>query len=453
MNGNKFFELAEAKRNSYYLEQSWLQGLMVILLGLTIGTPVRLDPDMYWHLATGRWIAQNGALPHVDVFSWTVPGREWVNHEWLTQQFMYGVYEVGGYGLLLLVFAAIYALAFYVVYTTTHGRWVVVCIGIIVSFTAAGARPQVLPLLWAALLIRLLQWDKDYGNPLRDFALIPAVLSYWAFTHGSYPLGFLLVGFMGLWYWPFFLSLAFALLFVGLHPYAPQIFYYPILTLTSDFMREHIVEWHAPLSPAYMVWWGYVLMTAGAVYRAITEKTFHARDSFVGPLILLGCTSIRHIPLAVILTLPFTMQYLNIYGVFKPFSLLVVEAKRWAVAGQFIILILSWLVLPFYGLESRYPAGALPYLAGEDVKVFNQYNWGGYLIWNGIEVFADGRADMYGDQYLFEYVAIQEGHTQQLAKRGVTHVLVSPSSKLISQLEAEGWKLIYEDELSVVYQR
>ncbi len=36
--------------------------------------------------------------------------------------------------------------------------------------------------------------------------------------------------------------------------------------------------------------------------------------------------------------------------------------------------------------------------------VLNEYNFGGFLIFNGVRPFIDGRADMYGDKFLDEYI-------------------------------------------------
>ena len=36
------------------------------------------DPDTWWHLRTGQWILENGAVPDADPFSFTVPGAPWL---------------------------------------------------------------------------------------------------------------------------------------------------------------------------------------------------------------------------------------------------------------------------------------------------------------------------------------------------------------------------------------
>jgi hypothetical protein len=49
--------------------------LTIVILGL-FGMAVRnvLDPDVWWHLKTGEYIAAHRAVPHADPFSYTRAG-------------------------------------------------------------------------------------------------------------------------------------------------------------------------------------------------------------------------------------------------------------------------------------------------------------------------------------------------------------------------------------------
>ena len=71
---------------------------------LSFAAPILNDGDTFWHVATGRWILQHGAVPATDPFSFTFVGRPWVTHEWLTEVVMAAAYLSGGWaGLMLLV--------------------------------------------------------------------------------------------------------------------------------------------------------------------------------------------------------------------------------------------------------------------------------------------------------------------------------------------------------------
>jgi hypothetical protein len=122
-----------------------------------------VDNDLFWHLATGRYIWATGHIPLVDPFSWTVPGRRWIAHEWLTELWLYPVYTHGGYGALMLAFAAIIAAAFALTYGTARrlgaSRPWAVAITLLAAVACAhtwGVRPQMVSMAFMALTLRLL---------------------------------------------------------------------------------------------------------------------------------------------------------------------------------------------------------------------------------------------------------------------------------------------------------
>ncbi|HEV8230111.1 MAG TPA: hypothetical protein VGQ86_09150, partial [Candidatus Limnocylindria bacterium] len=69
---------------------------------LALATPPG-DPDTYWHLASGKWMVDHGALLRADVFSSTVSGQPYSVGEWLGEIVLYLGYLAGGWtGLVIL---------------------------------------------------------------------------------------------------------------------------------------------------------------------------------------------------------------------------------------------------------------------------------------------------------------------------------------------------------------
>ena len=68
--------------------------LGVILIAITVLKGTR-DPDYFWHLTTGRYIATHG-IPSVDPFSFTWAGKPWTLHEWLGELGLYAVVSAVG---------------------------------------------------------------------------------------------------------------------------------------------------------------------------------------------------------------------------------------------------------------------------------------------------------------------------------------------------------------------
>src|SRR5438552_3373985 len=56
-----------------------------------------IDPDYWWHLATGRWMLEHGRIPFHDPFSYTHAGQTWYAHEWLAELGFAVADRVAGY--------------------------------------------------------------------------------------------------------------------------------------------------------------------------------------------------------------------------------------------------------------------------------------------------------------------------------------------------------------------
>ncbi|MGA9964369.1 MAG: hypothetical protein WBQ10_04125, partial [Terriglobales bacterium] len=95
----------------------------VLALGLfTMAARSVTDPDVWWHLRTGQLIVQTHRVFHTDPYSFTRFGKPWVDHEWLSQVLMFGLYRLAGWGGLIAGFGAVIAAAFMVVFLRCPGR-------------------------------------------------------------------------------------------------------------------------------------------------------------------------------------------------------------------------------------------------------------------------------------------------------------------------------------------
>ena len=61
----------------------WYLAAGIAALGLA-GFTVMLNSDLWFHLAAGRLILEDRAIPRVDSWSFTAAGQPWHNHEWLS---------------------------------------------------------------------------------------------------------------------------------------------------------------------------------------------------------------------------------------------------------------------------------------------------------------------------------------------------------------------------------
>jgi hypothetical protein len=91
-------------------------------------------------------------------------------------------------------------------------------------------------------------------------------------------------------------------------------------------------------------------------------------------------------------------------------------------------------------------------------QMFNSYNWGGYLTWDLREypVFIDGRADLYGDEIIGQWWQIINASDEGFAlldQWNVNFVLLEPHWPIVGSLQEQGWRLLYQDDISTLLAR
>jgi hypothetical protein len=109
-----------------------------------------------------------------------------------------------------------------------------------------------------------------------------------------------------------------------------------------------------------------------------------------------------------------------------------------------------------------FPVAAVDYIEQQDLRgnIYNLYQWGGYLIWRLYpkeDVFIDGRADVYGDKFIEEYLEVyrvRKGWRDVLERYNVNSIIIEKDSTFATLLaESPDWQQVYADELAVVFIR
>ena len=109
--------------------------------------------------------------------------------------------------------------------------------------------------------------------------------------------------------------------------------------------------------------------------------------------------------------------------------------------------------------ESSAPTQAIKAVqtAGLRGPVLNDYGWGGHLIYADIAPFIDGRADIYGDDFLKTYIealALKEsdGLEKLIKQYKVEWTLLPPGSPAITLLDhLPEWRRLYADKIAVIH--
>lgn len=479
---------------SHFITNKRLLFIAIVAFGLfSMATRPATDPDLGWHLKTGQIIAQTHHIFHSDPYSFTRAGQPWINHEWLSDLLMYGLYRLGGSAALIILFAAVSAAAFLVVFLRGPGKpylaGAVTIWGALASGPSWGVRPQIFSLLLASIFLWILERSENEVT-LLWWTLPLTVL--WVNLHAEFALGIALIAlfFIGTaldWIFGFrpwaeaasslrnlALALGFCLALVPLNPYGTKMYLYPWHTLSSTAMAAYIQEW---MSPDFhkMMYLPFLLMVLALLAAAATSRLrLRPRDILlVSVMLFAGLRSVRHIPIFAIVAAPILgrlvqslLEQRNIHLSDRTPAANGKVTVNAAIFAGFVIFVALW-VRSVIQREPRaeaenFPAQAISFLAQHQLPgpLFNHYNWGGYLIWKlypRYEVFADGRADVYGDQFLddlAEIYFVRDHWRQKFEAWPIRTVIVPPNAPLIAALRLQsGWKQVYADQQAIILER
>lgn len=163
---------------------------------LSVCFPVT-NTDIWWHLASGRWILDQCAFPTVDPFSSGAMGQEWTDVHWLFQVIVYGIHSAGGvlavvlFKCLLFAVTAVFLLKAAEVGAGRQLRPLIVawlCLLMVAGRSWVFARPVVFSLLFAGVFLWALERFKKDGR-LFPLILLPLIQVVWSNTQALFVLG------------------------------------------------------------------------------------------------------------------------------------------------------------------------------------------------------------------------------------------------------------------------
>jgi hypothetical protein len=176
----------------------WLSLALLFLLPIALFLAV--TPHDYWfYVRIGRDILETGAVPRVDTFSYTFPGRPIFYQPWLSAVIFWLVHSLGGvtFTFLLkgvsigLTYGLIWALMRYAGTGTRLATLLLILLGLSSSMNWS-MRPQILAYpLFAVALWALWHWQHGQAKWMWT---LPLVTLLWVNLHGSFILAFVLMG-------------------------------------------------------------------------------------------------------------------------------------------------------------------------------------------------------------------------------------------------------------------
>jgi hypothetical protein len=456
--------------------------ISIFVYAVVLFAPLVLgDGDTWLHIAVGQWIVQHQAVPWVDPFSLTFAGAPWGAHEWLAELAMAVAYAAAGVSGVLILTACCAALAAWLLarhlqlWLDPFVACVVLIFGLGCIVSGLLARPHVLALplmeLWTAGLVMARSRDRAPA-----LWLLP-VMTIWANLHGSFAFGLALALVLGLeavtagslprWraaraWGGFFVAAVTAAL---LTPYGFHGLIFPLQLLSLRHLAD-ILEWQSMdfshlqpfeiallallyvcLSRGVRIPRVRLLLLLGLLYMVLSHARHQVLVGVVVPLLLaeplaraLCEQSLRNLAEPRRAAIARTLASLTVLAALTGFRLAHPAALRDALTS---------------------PISALAHIPAEQraQPVFNEYAFGGALILEGIKPFIDGRAELYGDDFLGAYFDMMNNPNrtaleEALGRYGVTWTILVPWTRPAALLDTlPGWRRVYADKFAVIHVR
>lgn len=475
------------------IERTAVAVLFLLLFGISLRVPV--DTDTWWHLRVGQTILQSGFVSS-DTLSHTMAGQPWVNHSWGAQVLMTLFWGWGDAGLAVytaLLAAGGMAFIFMACRGSTYLRAFAVVLGAATAAVFWSARPQMFTFFFGAVAVWLLLSELR-GHRGRIWAY-PVLIGVWANLHAGFSVGFILLGLVvvgealgnlfargprdeGLDWRGVGRLIVIGVLSAGavlLNPAGAQLLLVPFQTLSISALQTSIQEWASPDFHQRQTWPFLMLLfaTLGAV-GASPRRISWTEFLLVAGTAFMALSGARNIALFAAAATPVLTAHADALLTARGWVLRPLQTVTLQMGAVNALLIgLMTLGVLGYGAGLFIDPGKVREAQGEYLpvaavealndlapagKLFNSYNWGGYLTLFAPDypVFVDGRTDLYGDAFLtsdyYRTAVGAPGWRDTLARYGIGAVLIEPQSGLAFALREEpGWRVAYEDELAVLF--
>ena len=448
-----------------------------------------VDLDIWWHLATGRWILQHHGVPVTDPFSTYGMDKPWLAYSWLFDIVVQFLYQAFGYaGIVvyeIVVRVALAIVLFHLVRSLMPRFWraaAITGIALYAGSYAIGPRPGMLTMLLSIVELDILLSARRTGNTKRLW-LLPPMLCLGANWHIQFVYGLLLVGVFTaepilnriartdrhgenqLGAKQFAVTLAACFLATLVNPYGiklystvfqymhqPNVFNLVVELRAMSFREpQHFAVVLLALAAAMAIGWRRdprllwpMLLACAAVLalRSVKEIWFLAAISA-------GALADGWFPVGIEARRGFLSrgQLLAAVGVL---AVLVVGYRHYDVSN-------AWLEMQVNG---NFPEAAAQYIERNHLTgpLYNDFNDGGFLIWRlpWLRVAIDGRTNVHGDERVAHSSAVWGGKPGWASDPELlsANIIVARSDTTFAALLRldQRFKIVFENSQAVVFQ-
>jgi hypothetical protein len=447
--------------------RSWFLAWLAFLPIAVLRAGTLAEADTFWQIRTGQLAISHRAIPRVDPFSWTVPGKPWTLNSWGFDVLIAGVYRLAGLpgvalacaGLTMIIVGLVLLLARQLGASPFVTGVLLLLLAWLLLTEWLSARPQLADYAAVLLLTILMRRIVAGRNPIWPVTAVGIVSVVWVNLHAGELFGLAMTCACavlllarrdmrgGGWC---LVAGAMALACSFLNPYGVGVLKQAaqVQSASSGVM----VEWQH-LNPADPL-----QLAAFAVGLTALTLALRRRDLvFAGGLGIAAAGSIfaiRFLPFLVLLALPVLAVSAS-----RPRVLSYLHSRRIVFyLGLAAVTVMALLSLGHVGRPNpaHYSLNLVRAIPPH-CRLFDTDTLGGFVILErpDVPVSLDTRNDLYGRQRVLadaQLVAGKGDIASGLAGAGC--VLVPPSTGLAKWLRANhGWKLAASDSTAVLYVR
>lgn len=411
---------------------------IIYSVSILFGKEPLYDPDIGWHIQAGYQIRELGYIPLHDLWSFSADQR-WYNLSWLFDVVVSYADQLFGLKSLNLFtyfwFALLGVLVFRKLDTfkISHDtKMVTLTLTMLVLFEMWFLRPQIFTYFLLMGLIELLA-----KHSKTRMALIFLLTLFWANIHGSFLIVFITIGAFGVEailkknyerIKQLILTGFISFLATFCTPLGYEIYIAVLRTLDSN-MTRYITEWR-PFT--FGIYYGFSLMIAVLLLISNANiKISIANRVLAFFWLFYSLASIRSFGYFAIAALPYLSSVID-KNIFKSTYEIKLNAKLKSTLAA-VLLISSLGIYQFKNIEHStvYPAAKWLAENAKGKNVFNEYNFGGFLIYYGkgqLKHFIDGRAGTaFSEDLLLDYLSVlnqESGWQKRITKYNFEYAMI-----------------------------
>jgi len=479
-------------------ESKKLENLLLVichLLVALIASRVPVDSDMWWHLKAGELTVEQGKPLLVDTMSFTRAGSDWINHSWLGQVVLYGLFRLFQYwGLEAFVVLASVICAFFIwkqLAGNPFFKALLLLCGAVLFSLVLTPRPQ----LFSLVLLAFAGWylDVKLKKVYKNAYWLPILFLAWSNLHAGATIGIIFISaYLGGYFIHLLLTCslkeetrnllhlagwtAASIAAVAVNPSGIKIYGISFVTMQVR-VKQYIQEWLPPDYSEPVQFFFLIFLCVTAVLIILQRKNIQFKDAVLFAVFgYLALTGRRNIAPFAIVAVPIASRCLESLlnrlvknaqkkpakklnpSFTKAVNLILVGLLGLAVLGKGYYNGLPAIVET--AIEKDYPVKVIEKMKAANFtgNLLNEYNWGGYIAWTAEDypVFIDARTDLYGDAVFNDWYTMifaGEGWQHLIDQYEIRIVLLYPDRPLVAELMAEGWKAAAEEQPGILLYR